>query len=154
MTQPCTYCGNARSQVWDELDDFSQIIERQRHPERWWVWAGLCQCCNTAWLLGSDERVNGRVALRRLSDAEWRSLTQTDLWPADFDRYIELVFLTDQAGSPARLICPEPEWRAHLHWMDHASGGLSLCEWQRYLDGDEAEVRDELVKADLAPRKN
>jgi len=87
--------------VFASLEDVAK-----RGDPYWWLWAAKCRECGQAWLVGSEERQNDVFCMKRLSATVLQALVGQGQWPADFDRYENLLAIGRSAGRSVRFVDP------------------------------------------------
>jgi len=68
------------------------LVEMKRHGEPlWWLHLERCSACSQWWLVASECRQNDVFCLKRMCEADARSVMAGGPWPTDFHRYETLI---------------------------------------------------------------
>src|SRR5829696_5089166 len=91
---------NLGAETADLLDAFDVL--RERSP---WLRLARCRGCGRPWYVAVDT-VDDDYYFRGLSPEELEAVTERDVWPADFDEFVNVWPLGTEGGHRARLHWP------------------------------------------------
>jgi hypothetical protein len=116
---------------------------RRRGAPFWWLSLDVCQECDQAWLVASEERQNDVYLLQRVSDDERVHILERDVWPSSFDSYEALLIIGRTSGRSVRWVDPidSSSVRATVTDLARARPGIAVGELSLLLNLEPEIVR-------------
>jgi len=97
------------------------------HPY-WWLSTQKCSVCGDHWLVAREERHNDVFCMRRLKKREVKAIQNEAIWPSDFDKYEDLIWIGSGAGNYTATLC----WT--IQDLARARPGIAVSELIRLLN--------------------
>lgn len=87
-------------QMGPDIDGVLGTFEERarRGISMWWLSADQCSVCEQWWLVAMESRINDVVFLKRLSFQEGQGILNEHRWPAEFDKFENLLRLGHERG--------------------------------------------------------
>jgi len=123
-----------------EADSFFNSIDhvKDRGNPYWWLYCSKCNICETAWLIGQEERHNDIFCLKRLSNSEYKNIVEENVWPNDFDKFENLLKIGYDAGKKVRFFDPlSSSLKQTIIDIDNEHPGISFSDLIQILNIDD-----------------